>query len=151
MKISIDTNEDSHDHIKHVIEMLQNLVGSNAVTNSETGTDTGYTNIFAENPKPPEPKPETQSRPAQSTTSETPFFNIFGEGTQAPPTESSAQPAQTQPAAASQQDNPDDPRFQKPSIKTTTPERAPPENAPPDVDMFDFFNKTKDNNKVEPY
>ena len=146
VKISIDTTEDSHDHIRHVISMLQNIVGNNAVTNS-TESSRGYVNIFGENPTPSEP---STPEPTQSSASEPSFFNIFGEdpapSTPEPPAEPSP-PAEEQvfgmPVAQAA------PTTDQPTVQTTTPQRAPPQNAPPDIDMFDFFNKSK--NQVKPY
>ena len=77
MKISIDTKEDSHEEIRKVIKMLQNLVGGQEV----------FTN-----------------QPSQETTS--PFANIFGDTFQATPTSSEVQNknAQTQETSESTED-----------------------------------------------
>ena len=56
MKVSIDTKEDSHEEIKKVIKMLQNLVGDSQ-------------EIFTN-----QPVPESGSQ-----SSENPFNNIFGD------------------------------------------------------------------------
>ncbi|MBI2653651.1 hypothetical protein HYX02_02455 [Candidatus Woesearchaeota archaeon] len=69
MKISIDTKEDSHDEIKKVIKMLQNLVGDaqevfiNQPVSEQSTETTGspFANIFG----------DTSSSEAQSTTTET--------------------------------------------------------------------------------
>jgi hypothetical protein len=140
VKISIDTKDDSHDHIKHVITMLQNIVGS-APTNAPSSPDSGYVNIFAENPAQSEPEP-------QATAPEPSFFNIFGDE----PAPSQPEPVQSQvvdmpvaQAAPVQQETP----AQQLGIETVTPQRAPPRNAPPEVDMFAFFSKAK--SKITPY
>ncbi len=149
VKISIDTKEDSHDHIKHVIAMLQNVVGSSASTNSSSASTSsdngGYVNIFADNPTPSEPTPTTEQA----------FFNIFGDDpAPSTPAEPSPQvePAQQEPSQVFgipvAQAAPE-PQTDQPTVRTVTPQRAPPSNAPPDIDMFDFFNKSK--NQVKPY
>lgn len=77
MKISIDTKEDSHDDIKKVIRMLQNVVGDSQEI---------FTNQLIE-----------QQSASQETSS--PFANIFGDIVAAPQTsgetsETTAQPSQ---------------------------------------------------------
>ena len=153
MKISIDTTEDSHDHIKEAIALLQNIVGSSAPTTSSS-SDGGYVNIFAENPTTSEPAPE----PEQPAAPEQAFFNIFGDDP-AP-----SQPSEPTPEPETPQEPTQDqvfgmpvmqaasepaPQADQPSVQTTTPTREPPKNAPPDVDMFDFFSKAK--TKINPY
>ncbi len=155
MKISIDTKEDSHDHIKEAIALLQSIVGSSASINAPaaTSSDNGYVNIFADNPTPAEPTSEPE-KPAEQS-----FFNIFGDDS-TPSTP--AEPAPEQPTEpelpaedsvfgipVAQAAQPETPQADQPTVQTTTPQRAPPTNAPPDVDMFDFFNKSK--NQVKPY
>jgi len=67
MKISIDTKEDSHDEIKKVIKMLQNLVGetqeifTNEPSASTETSTSPFANIFG----------DTSSSGTQSTTAET--------------------------------------------------------------------------------
>ena len=54
MKVSIDTKEDSHDEIKKVIKMLQNLVGDsrevfiNQPTEQSESTENAFTNILGD-------------------------------------------------------------------------------------------------------
>ena len=148
VKISIDTTEDSHDHIKHVIAMLQNVVGNTAVTNAQpSSSDNSYVNIFAENPTPSEPTPEPTTPAEQS------FFNIFGEDPN--PAEPEPAPEPSPPSqvfgmpVAQAAPTTETPQSDQPTVQTVTPTRAPPTNAPPDIDMFDFFNKSK--NQVKPY
>ncbi|HLC61171.1 MAG TPA: hypothetical protein VJJ52_07125 [Candidatus Nanoarchaeia archaeon] len=55
MKVSIDTKEDSHEEIKKVIKMLQNLVGdsqeifSNDASVAQTSNASPIANIFGDN------------------------------------------------------------------------------------------------------
>lgn len=44
MEIKIDTQKDSPDHIKKIVEFLQKIVGET----KNTAENTGFTNIFAE-------------------------------------------------------------------------------------------------------
>ena len=148
MKISIDTSTDSHDHIKHVIALLQNVVGtpvSQIPTNmpaEEKPENPGYVNIFAENPSTP-----AEPEPAKS--SETPFFNMFADNPKP------AEPTQPETPAVStinQYNDVPENNLQKPTVQTTTPERAPPQTAPPEVDMFGFFNKAREKKEsLRPY
>ena len=55
MKLSIDTKEDSHDEIRKVINMLQNIVGDSQ-------------QVFSNQPMP-----------SDSSSSSSPFGNIFGD------------------------------------------------------------------------
>ena len=84
MKISIDTKEDSHEEIKKVIRMLQNIVGesgeifTNAASPAENGSITGETafnNIFKEENKKEE---SIQSSPAPEQIQES-TEDIFAE------------------------------------------------------------------------
>lgn len=77
MKVSIDTKEDSHDEIKKVIRMLQNLVGDSE-------------EIFINQPA------ESSAQPAENT-----FTNIFGDASssQESATSSETQEAKTEEAA----------------------------------------------------
>ena len=71
MKISIDTKEDSHEEIRKVIKMLQNLVGDSqeAFTNqpssetSATATEVAFNNIFGDTNN----SSQDTSTPAQTT------------------------------------------------------------------------------------
>lgn len=76
MKISIDTKEDSHDEIKKVIKMLQNLVGDSQeiFTNqpiSESGstetTGSPFANIFGDT----SPSQDTSTSPETEEAAET--------------------------------------------------------------------------------
>jgi|SRR3989338_4972662 len=80
MKVSIDTKEDSHEEIKKVIKMLQNLVGDSQ-------------EIFT-NQQPSEPAPEAGASP---------FANIFGDASNASntPPDSSITQAESAPLAQS--------------------------------------------------
>ena len=69
MKISIDTKEDSHEEIRKVIKMLQNLVGDSqeVFTNqpeSQENTASPIANIFGDVSAQPQ---ETASAPAAET------------------------------------------------------------------------------------
>ena len=82
MKISIDTKEDSHDDLKKVIRMLQNLVGesneifTNQPDNSESGstnTPNVFSNIFGDSSPSqdiatPETAQETQKDETEQST-----------------------------------------------------------------------------------
>lgn len=82
MKISIDTKEDSHEEIKKVIKMLQNLVGDSqeiftndsSVSNSSGGSVSPIANIFGDTSSIPSATASSidisSSEPAQSGISE---------------------------------------------------------------------------------
>ena len=94
MKIEIDTKEDSHDDIKKVIKMLQNLVGdsqeifTNQVSESSAeATGSAFANIFGDTPSsqlPPsaetteETKQETQPEESDQSTEDL-FAELFSE------------------------------------------------------------------------
>ena len=99
MKITIDTQHDSHENIKKAIKMLQSVVGGDVYTNdpdiftepkesattTETEkTETPYVNIFGDDPDP-EPSPEPQ--PPEDPTEPIPD-PIPPEDPTEPPTES---------------------------------------------------------------
>ena len=75
MKISIDTKEDSHEEIKKVIKMLQNLVGesqeifSNEPISSPQETTSAFNNIFgdADDSQNSSTQAETSTETAQET------------------------------------------------------------------------------------
>lgn len=85
MKITIDTKEDSHDDIRKVIKMLQNLVGDyqEAFTSqpaSSQTTENAFTNIFGDTSSIPEASAtasETTEETSQST--EDLFAELFSE------------------------------------------------------------------------
>ncbi|MAG91332.1 hypothetical protein CMO83_01500 [Candidatus Woesearchaeota archaeon] len=90
MKISIDTKEDSHEELRKVINMLQNLVGESQET---------FTN-----------QPESgTSEPAAS-----PFANIFGDTASPPPSNSSDALPQSTPAPESQASSAETPSTTQP-------------------------------------
>ncbi len=54
MQISIDTSKDSHDHIKHVISMLQRIVDASSVASSDASAP--FAGLFGDStPHPIEP------------------------------------------------------------------------------------------------
>ena len=68
MKISIDTKEDSHDEIRKVINMLQNILGdahqifsnlpaalNDSSTAAESANSSPFANIFGDSPAPTPP------------------------------------------------------------------------------------------------
>ena len=73
MKITIDTKEDSHDDIKKVISMLQNMVAHSSSNNSLMFEDNSSSNY------PSESSPE----PAKEATGA--FLNMFGDNPSSPP------------------------------------------------------------------
>ncbi|GEM_PF-1404391 len=83
MKLSIDTREDSHEDIKKIIRMLQNIVGDSQ-------------EVFTNQPV---------SQDANNSSSSSPFANIFGEISSSSGTEqgqvpfAQESPAETQAAA----------------------------------------------------
>jgi len=83
MKLSIDTREDSHEDIKKIIRMLQNIVGESQ-------------EVFTNQPV---------SQDANNSSSSSPFANIFGEISSSSGTEqgqvpfAQESPAETQAAA----------------------------------------------------
>lgn len=89
MKITVDTQHDSHEDIKKVIKMLQNLVGysQEVFTNqpeSQENIASPIANIFGENASsqatPPETTQTAQEAPEESSTStEDLFAELFSE------------------------------------------------------------------------
>ncbi|MBI2652387.1 hypothetical protein HYX00_02875 [Candidatus Woesearchaeota archaeon] len=90
MKISIDTKEDSHDEIKKVIKMLQNLVGDSQeiFTNqpiSESGstetTGSPFANIFGDTSPSQDTStsPETEEATESTESTEDLFAELFSE------------------------------------------------------------------------
>ena len=79
MKISIDTKEDSHDEIKKVIRMLQNLVGDSQeiFTNqpsseiSGSTTENAFTNIFGDTSNAAQESSNTEQASQESQAEET--------------------------------------------------------------------------------
>jgi hypothetical protein len=88
MKITIDTKEESHDSIKHIINLLSSIVDGSVQQNSiientpeEKPVNQG--NIFADD----KPEPTTE----QETGSSGGIFNMFGDNSNSAPTESSSE------------------------------------------------------------
>ncbi len=50
MQISIDTSKDSHEHIKHMIQMLQRLVGdtTNTPSSSVSDSSSAFADMFSD-------------------------------------------------------------------------------------------------------
>ena len=106
MKISIDTKEDSHEEIKKVISMLQNLVGDSQeiFINDPQGTAVSpMANIFGDISSPPAAEASsettstetTQETPAEETPSESTedlFAELFSEEELKKMNESEAKP-----------------------------------------------------------
>jgi hypothetical protein len=65
MQISIDTSKDSHDHIKHVISMLQRIVdSSNTSVSSTSDASAPFAGLFGDSaPHPIEPHPISPGLP----------------------------------------------------------------------------------------
>jgi len=65
MKLTLDTKEDSHEHLRHVIAMLQSIIGGSEQDVHEPGQqpvsqDQGFVNLFgADSPSLPEPKKDS--------------------------------------------------------------------------------------------
>ena len=78
MKVSIDTKEDSHEEIKKVIKMLQNLVGDSqeVFTNqpsseiSASKTENPFTNIFGDTSNASQESSNTEQASKESQTEE---------------------------------------------------------------------------------
>ena len=72
MKVSVDTKEDSHEEIKKVIKMLQNLVGDsqevfiNQPTEQSQSTENTFTNILGDIPNTAQEQSSTEQA-AQAT------------------------------------------------------------------------------------
>ena len=95
MKISIDTREDSHEEIKKVIKMLQNLVGDsqeiltndpNVSGSASTDTQNAFANILGDvSNAPQEPSAssettnETETAEENSESTEDLFAELFSE------------------------------------------------------------------------
>ena len=90
MKISIDTKEDSHEDIRKIIKMLQNIVGDSheiftnqPQTTQETATSP-FASIFGDNTapqestNPPQTEQETQPEEASESTEDL-FAELFSE------------------------------------------------------------------------
>ena len=82
MKITVDTQHDSHDDIKKVIRMLQNLVGDSQeiFTNQPQTQETisPIANIFGDTAS----TPSISSEPAQSSPPESPETESTGQSTE---------------------------------------------------------------------
>ena len=64
MKLTIDTKEDSHEHLKHVVAMLQRIIGeyqpAEPVQEEQGIREAGFVNLFgADSPSLPEPKKDS--------------------------------------------------------------------------------------------
>ena len=67
MKLTLDTKEDSHEHLRHVIAMLQSIIGGSEQDVHEPGQqpvsqDQGFVNLFGDatsSPSPPEQKKDS--------------------------------------------------------------------------------------------
>lgn len=92
MKVSIDTKEDSHEDIRKVIKMLQNIVGGNQeiFTNqpiseaNNADTQSAFTNIFGDtsaSSQTSENAPETTQEAKEETSESTEdlFAELFSE------------------------------------------------------------------------
>jgi len=84
MKLTIDTKEDSHEEIKKVIKMLQNLVGDSEemfsnqpVSDSSSSVGSPFVNIFGDTSAS---TPEVQS--SDSSASESPSTEQTSESTE---------------------------------------------------------------------
>ena len=86
MKISIDTKEDSHEEIKKVIKMLQNLVGDSGeiftnqpITSETNSTETAgaaFTNIFRDTNTTSEATSENPAIASQSPQQEQTYQQV---------------------------------------------------------------------------
>ncbi|MBI3026497.1 hypothetical protein HYY70_00135 [Candidatus Woesearchaeota archaeon] len=87
MKISIDTKEDSHEDIRKVVRMLQNLVGdthdvfTNQPESSNETSASPFANIFGDS-NPPESAEPAEITTAPSQTAQQPQIEETSESTE---------------------------------------------------------------------